>query len=307
MISTQSYSRPIAIEPKQYQPAVMDKFDKLLLRAAKNKRKDIINRYGEEGCEKLISKGKQEEKKEDPEAVKQKYQETIKNLLQSLEESPLPKIVGSPLPSCPIPKSPHSTRAKLSAISSSYPSPHATKANLGSKAIPSAWSWNLTKSPDIKSKRKRAARPKREISSRRQSLDLKYEHDPISSSERTMSDESWDTTSSNDSSTNTERKNSRSKKKTSEDMLSSEERKARRARRKELMQKLAETERVAEARTSAIQQVERGVQKKNEQCRRGSFGSNAEASRRLKNVRQAVRYWEGRGPTCVEQPRRMSH
>lgn len=305
MISTQSYSRPIAIEPKQYQPAVMDKFDKLLLRAAKNKRKDIINRYGEEGCEKLVSKGKQEEKKEDPELVKKKYQETIKKLLQSLEEFPLPKIEGSPLPSCPVPKSPHSTKVKLGtkAISSSYSSPHATKANLDTKAISSAWSWNLSKSPDLKSKRKRAARPKREGSSRRHSLDLKHEDDPISSSERTTSDDSCDTMSSNDSS-NTERKHTRTKKKTSDDMLSSDERKARRSRRRELMQRLAQTE----ARTSAIEQVERGVvEKKNEHYRRGSIGSNAEASRKLQNVRQAVRYWEGRGSQCVKPPRRMSH
>jgi len=65
---------------------VMAKFDKLLLRAAENKRKEIVDRYGQEGCEKLLAK--QEGKKEDPEFTNKNYESTIRNLMDSWEASP---------------------------------------------------------------------------------------------------------------------------------------------------------------------------------------------------------------------------
>lgn len=276
MISTQSYSRPIAIERKEYQPAVLDRFDKLLLRAAKSKRKDMINRYGQEGFDKLVAKGKPEGKDEtekDPALLKKKYEETIKNLFESFEQSPLTI--------SPTPKSPHSN-------------PKSKTTSMDPKVIESAWTWNLTKSPDVKSRRKRAARQKRDSSrSRRLSLELRTE--PISSS-----DDSCDLAEGE----TTERKLRRNRKQDSSGDRSrgtSQDRTARRSRRKEA--KIANAKRA-----NAIEEVERQVaEKKNDNYqRRGSVGSNIEATQKIRNVRQAVRYWEGR--QCVIRPqRRMSH
>jgi hypothetical protein len=67
--ATTSITKQINIMTRGIEPIecsdVMVRFDKLLLRAAENKRKEIIDRYGQEGCTKLLAK--QEGKKEDPE------------------------------------------------------------------------------------------------------------------------------------------------------------------------------------------------------------------------------------------------
>ena len=34
----------------------MDKFDRVLMSAANHKRKEVINRYGHDGCEKLLAR-----------------------------------------------------------------------------------------------------------------------------------------------------------------------------------------------------------------------------------------------------------
>ena len=257
---------------------MLDRFDKLVLRAAKHKRKDILNRYGQEGFEKLAAKGKPEEKDEtekDPALLKKKYEETIKNLFESFEQSPLTI--------SPIPKSPHSN-------------PKSKTTSMNPKVIESAWTWNLTKSPDVKSKRKRAVRTKRDSSrSRRESMELRTE--PSSSS-----DDSGELTEGETS----ERRLRRSKKKGSSGDFSrgtNKDRKARRSRRKEAMEKIADAKRA-----NAIEEAERQVTEKKQEIyqRRGSVGSNIEANRKIRNVRQAVRYWEGR--QCVIRPqRRMSH
>ena len=85
MISASSYRNKRRVNPIQPNSSeAMSKFDRLLMRAAKNKRKDIINRYGHEGCDKLLAKGKQEDKntkREDPKLLKKKYENTIRDLL----------------------------------------------------------------------------------------------------------------------------------------------------------------------------------------------------------------------------------
>lgn len=100
----------------------MDKFDRLVRRAAKNKRQEIINRYGHEGCAKLLAKGKQEGKNKDnndPEFIKKNYESTIRNLLDAWETSPR----GGGNNSC-------SSSSKT------------TKKHLDN-IIDTAWSWNL--------------------------------------------------------------------------------------------------------------------------------------------------------------------
>jgi len=62
----------------------LSKFDRLLLRAAENKKKDIVNRYGSEACAKLLTK-RNTETKDDPVFEKQNYESTIRNLLEKWE------------------------------------------------------------------------------------------------------------------------------------------------------------------------------------------------------------------------------
>ena len=92
MISASSYRNQKRVDPIQpNSPEVMSKFDRLLMRAAKNKRKDIIDRYGHEGCDKLLAKGKQQNDKrttkpqqpEDPQLLKKNYETTIQELLNA--------------------------------------------------------------------------------------------------------------------------------------------------------------------------------------------------------------------------------
>jgi len=66
---------------------VMDRFEKLVLRAAETKRKDIVDRYGQDGCTKLIAK-KKDETKGNPELERKNYESTIRNLLEAWESSP---------------------------------------------------------------------------------------------------------------------------------------------------------------------------------------------------------------------------
>ena len=66
----------------------MNKFDRMLLRAAQSKRKEITERYGPDACAKVLAKGKDSKKKRDPELDKKNYESTIRNLMESWEESP---------------------------------------------------------------------------------------------------------------------------------------------------------------------------------------------------------------------------
>ena len=56
----------------------MDEFDKLVLRAALVKRKDIIERYGDDGCDKLLAKGARRVKK-------MTFDSTILELLEGMD------------------------------------------------------------------------------------------------------------------------------------------------------------------------------------------------------------------------------
>ena len=81
-------------EPSQ-RPGVMDQFDRLVLRAAKNKRNDIINRYGEEGCSRMLAR-KSKHRQPQPQTKRKQlgqrqrisssekhYEKTIKNLREA--------------------------------------------------------------------------------------------------------------------------------------------------------------------------------------------------------------------------------
>lgn len=63
----------------------MVEFDKLVLSAALVKRKDIIERCGHEGCEKLLAKGAGRVKKEDSEYMKMTFENTILELLEGMD------------------------------------------------------------------------------------------------------------------------------------------------------------------------------------------------------------------------------
>ncbi len=76
-------------------PAAMDRFDKLVLRAAKKKRHDLINRYGDDGCSKLVNtrkglqvspKQKQQRRTPQPLDNKSDYEETILELKKAHKE-----------------------------------------------------------------------------------------------------------------------------------------------------------------------------------------------------------------------------
>ena len=67
---------------------LMEEFDKLVFRSALIKRNDIIDRYGDEGYDKLLAKRKQTGKKEHPEVARMKYYSTIQALIDAWEASP---------------------------------------------------------------------------------------------------------------------------------------------------------------------------------------------------------------------------
>lgn len=75
-------------------PAAMDRFDKLVLRAAEKKRDDLINRYGDEGCSKLVNTRKglqvspqQKQQRPTPQPLdKSDYEETILELKKAHKE-----------------------------------------------------------------------------------------------------------------------------------------------------------------------------------------------------------------------------
>ena len=60
----------------------MVKFDELVLQAAQKKRKEIIDRYGPDGCAKVLARCKEAKKEQD---MKKNYESTIRNLLESWE------------------------------------------------------------------------------------------------------------------------------------------------------------------------------------------------------------------------------
>ena len=72
----------------------MDRFDKLVLRAAEKKREDIINRYGDDGCSKLVNTRKglqvspqQKQQRPTPQTpVKSDYEDTILELKKAHKE-----------------------------------------------------------------------------------------------------------------------------------------------------------------------------------------------------------------------------
>ena len=88
-IATSCYRSDVVIEPIKQQPTdTMARFDKLVMCAAKKKKKDIINRYDQEAFEKRVAKLNRKEKKEDPEFIKKDYESTIRELYASVGQTP---------------------------------------------------------------------------------------------------------------------------------------------------------------------------------------------------------------------------
>ncbi len=87
-IATSCYRSDVAIEPIKQQPDRMATFDKLVMCAAKKKKKDIINRYGQERFERRVAKLNRKEKREDPEFIKKDYETTIRELYESVGQTP---------------------------------------------------------------------------------------------------------------------------------------------------------------------------------------------------------------------------
>eukprot|EP00531_Pseudo-nitzschia_arenysensis_P008117 CAMPEP_0116128476 /NCGR_PEP_ID=MMETSP0329-20121206/7380_1 /TAXON_ID=697910 /ORGANISM="Pseudo-nitzschia arenysensis, Strain B593" /LENGTH=234 /DNA_ID=CAMNT_0003622617 /DNA_START=25 /DNA_END=729 /DNA_ORIENTATION=+ len=78
-----NYSEGILSEDEPFQrPSIMDQFDQLVLRAAQNKRNDILNRYGDEGCNKLLARKERYSPKKPPRS-KSHYEKTIRDLVDS--------------------------------------------------------------------------------------------------------------------------------------------------------------------------------------------------------------------------------
>ena len=78
--------------PFQRPTTAMDRFDKLVLRAAKKKRKDLVNRYGDDRCSKLLQTRKDlqvslpEPTPISPNSKKSQYKKTILELKKAHEE-----------------------------------------------------------------------------------------------------------------------------------------------------------------------------------------------------------------------------
>ena len=92
-IATCSFRSDVVIEPvKLQEPAddAMARFDKLLMKAAKKKKKEIIKRHGQESFDKRVAKIQKEETKD--------YETTIRELYESVGKTPPEK---KPLPPPP--------------------------------------------------------------------------------------------------------------------------------------------------------------------------------------------------------------
>ena len=122
MVITQNGSRTEGMESLN-RSGDLDKFHKLLRRAAESKRKDIVDRHGHKGCTKLLARGLHERKKERPEFKKKNYESTIQDVLQDWERSP-------------------STSPRMS------PRSNSEKSTVTGKTLKNAWVWNLTETAD---------------------------------------------------------------------------------------------------------------------------------------------------------------
>lgn len=120
----------------------LDKFHKLLRRAAESKRKDIVDRHGNKGCTKLLARGLHERKKERPEFKKKNYESTILDALEDWEISPKTSPRSSP---------------RMSPRTS--PRSNSERDESTGKTIKNAWVWNLSETADAgkvsKSRRRR--------------------------------------------------------------------------------------------------------------------------------------------------------
>ena len=63
-------------------PHLMEEFDNLVLRAAFRKRQDIVDRYGDEECVKLLAKEKRRKKEIDPDFAQMNYDRTTQAVLE---------------------------------------------------------------------------------------------------------------------------------------------------------------------------------------------------------------------------------
>ena len=160
-------------------PNVMDQFDKLLMRAAENRRKEIVDLHGHDMCDKLLARGGKYEDKhkvDDPELIKKQFEDTIYDLLQAYEKSP--RSISRRYS-----KSPKSPKKALKIGSErNFKSPKSPKKafTIGSPRGPSrklsknsekTWRWDLVQTP-IKEKKKRIKIPKVGRRARGLGLDL---------------------------------------------------------------------------------------------------------------------------------------
>lgn len=84
--SNKNYSEGILSDEPFQRPSIMDQFDMMVLRAAENKRKDILHRYGDEGCTRLLARKErqgQSKQRTKPARSKSHYEKTIQDLRDS--------------------------------------------------------------------------------------------------------------------------------------------------------------------------------------------------------------------------------
>ena len=131
---TQSSSRAEGMESLN-RSGDLDKFHKLLHRAAESKRKGIVDRHGHKGCNKLLARGLHERKKERPEST----------ILDALEDWEI------------LPKTSPRSSPRMSPRTS--PRSNSERDDSTGKTIKNAWVWNLSETADAgkvsKSRRRR--------------------------------------------------------------------------------------------------------------------------------------------------------
>ena len=87
MKANTNYSEGISGDEPFQRPSIMDQFDMMVLRAAEKKRNDIVNRYGDEGCSKLLArKERREQPRKKVSRSKSHYERTIQELREAQKE-----------------------------------------------------------------------------------------------------------------------------------------------------------------------------------------------------------------------------
>ncbi len=88
MKANTNYSEGISGDGPFQRPSIMDQFDMMVLRAAEKKRNDIVNRYGDEGCSKLLARKERREQQPRKKVSRSKshYEKTIQELREAQKE-----------------------------------------------------------------------------------------------------------------------------------------------------------------------------------------------------------------------------